>query len=96
MNKRRLIRVPIHLDLWLDAVRQDSEHPAYKCVEGIPQDAEFISSGFDEQARVTYLIFRHDSFAEVEPSEQLPEFVPMLQYHDAFYSGGLFPYPHEN
>ena len=73
-NSRRLIRVGVSFELLFALMRKSYrvEH-GIECIEGLPDDAEFVESYTDLQSRILYLVFRHESFAEGEPGDMIPE-----------------------
>ncbi len=43
-----------------------------RCVEGLPEGAEFLSSHFDIRTQCVVLTFQHESFMDVEPGSTIP------------------------
>lgn len=75
MNKsRRIVRVGMSFDLLLDIMRLGYKiENGIECIEGIPEDAEYIDAYCDNQTRILYLVFRHPTFDEVELGHTIPE-----------------------
>jgi len=71
----RVVLVPISLDLMVDWFKEGNEIHAY-CSEGLPQDAEFVGSAYDERTGIVYLKFHHPSFHDTEPGSPLERFSP--------------------
>ena len=70
----RVKRVDTSDTLLQQWITQGNETPAMVCTEGLPEGAEFVSSGYEGPlgAGIVYLVFRHDSFEDVPPGEDLP------------------------
>jgi len=75
MNKsRRMVRVGMTFDLLFDIMRLGYKiENGIECIEGIPEDAEYIDSYADNSARILYLVFRHSTFEEVKLGDVIPE-----------------------
>ena len=73
MLERRLARVAISHDLLFDLMTEGHVNiRPWKVAEGIPSDAVFISSHFDERNMQAYLTFTHPSFHEVPVGSVIP------------------------
>ena len=77
-NERRLVAVPIHIDLMIDMMREGytTGPGAITCTKGLPEDAVCISSYHDWIRNLGMLVFYHDSFDVVPPNEELPIVTP--------------------
>jgi len=68
----RVKRVDTSDTLLQQWITQGNETPAMVCTEGLPEGAEFVSSGFELGLGIAYMVFRHDSFEDVPLGEDLP------------------------
>lgn len=75
--KRRLVAVSMDNAI-TDSIFRNGYIPPL-VVEGVPKDAVMIGSTFDLVTNHTRIIYQHDSFAEVEPGEMIPDFYPLLR-----------------
>ena len=75
MNKRRrIVRVGMSFDLLFDIMEFGYRiENGIECIEGVPGDAEFVDSYVDTSTRILYLVFRHQTFDEVEFGAMIPE-----------------------
>lgn len=76
MNNKRMVRVQISQELWVEMVRQDwtTGDRIITCTEGLPVDAIFAGSTFDPLDMSSYLFFTHPTFAEVLEGQPVPLF----------------------
>lgn len=90
---RRLVRVafnPHHMKLLFT----QGKEVHLKCVEGLPEDAEWVGEYFDQQTCRVFFIFRHESFEPIPPYLMLPElrivteYCPTQRVPDAVYCTG--------
>ncbi len=73
LGNRRLARVAISVDLLKDLITVNHEvRGNLKCVKGIPEDAVFIGSSFDDDRQIAYLIFYHQSFDLMPTGSSIP------------------------
>ena len=75
---RKMIRVPIHVDLWRDLLTT-GKTTHVKVLKGIPESAEFTGSYVEYSTQVAYLFFIDESFDEIGATDRVPEFVPVLK-----------------
>ena len=72
-TKRRIVRVGISFQLLVEMVKTDwVSRNGVRCIEGIPPDAEFISSYVSQVEDCAYLVFYHPIFAEVSEGDEIP------------------------
>lgn len=69
---RRLVRVAFDPYFMKQLFTQGKE-VHLKCVEGLPENAEWIGEYFDQQTCRVFFIFRHESFEPIPPYLMLPE-----------------------
>lgn len=74
MKERRLVRVAIYNEFLLEWLTQGHEITLVKTTRGLPPDATFISSQFDDRTLTAFLIFEHESFAPVLVGSEIPYF----------------------
>lgn len=68
-SPRHLMAVPIAFELLLEMLREGFRTKGFECAEGIPTDAQFVSSFVETEpngSRLAYLVFEHESFPLVE------------------------------
>lgn len=69
---RRLVRVAF--DPWyMKQIFTQGREVHLKCVEGLPENAEWVGEYFDQQTCRVFFIFRHESFEPIPPHLMLPE-----------------------
>ena len=68
----RAVRVDISDELFQQWITQGNETAAMVCTEGLPEGAEFVTSGFELGLGIAYMVFQHDSFEDVPLGEDLP------------------------
>ena len=70
----RLARVSISIELWQQWMTEGNRSFEFECTEGLPEGAEFMhfSQGHSKYGDVS-LVFRHDSFEDVELGREIPE-----------------------
>ena len=75
MNKsRRMVRVGMSFDLLFDIMSKGYRiENGIECIEGLPEDVEYVESYVDSLTRILYLVFRHPTFRKVELGEVIPE-----------------------
>ena len=69
---RRLVRIafdPHHMKLLFT----QGKEAHLKCVEGLPENAEWVGEYFDNITCRVFFIFRHESFEPIPPHLMLPE-----------------------
>ena len=71
MNKRRLVRVPVSLELLVELCKSGHE-VSVKVTDGLPENAEFVCSTFDATGLTAYLVFYSPLFEEVLPHAEIP------------------------
>jgi len=65
-TRRKLVRVAVSADLIHELIFQDHElKSGLRVVRGLPKDALFVGSSFNELELIVYFFFSHDSFDEV-------------------------------
>lgn len=70
---RNVACVRISLTLLVEMMREGySVERGLECVQGVPADANFVSSFFDHTRQCGVLVFQHNLFAEVQEGELLP------------------------
>ena len=75
MRERRLVKVAITFDLLFEWLTQGNEITGIlKTTQGLPPDAVFIASWFDDRKMQAYLMFEHDSFSIVPYGGEIPYF----------------------
>ena len=73
MRERKLVRVLIVFPLLLEWLTQDNKIKGIlETTQGLPSDALFISSYYDEKKMQAVLIFEHESFAPISYGEEIP------------------------
>ena len=74
----RLARVSISIELWQDWMTEGFQVGGLECTEGLPEGAEFIRflEGQNKHGDVS-LMFRHESFEDVELGREIPE-IPVM------------------
>lgn len=78
-EKRPLVRVPISSTLLFDMFTKGWESGPIRCVDGLPKGARFINSYFDADKHVAFVVFEHESFADVAAGEIIPEIRVMFE-----------------
>lgn len=79
-TKRRLVKVALSKDWLLDFIIQDNEIVGIvKTIKGIPKDAKFIGSTFDDTNLQACIICEHPDFRELQEGEQIPYFDVVMQ-----------------
>jgi hypothetical protein len=74
MHERRLARVAISFELLLDMMTEGYEVlGGVRVVKGVPKDAQFVFSQFDEDKLTAYLVFTHPDFAPIQPGQTIPD-----------------------
>jgi len=79
---RNVARVAVSYTLFLDMITEGWSTRPYemlRCTVGIPKNAVFVGSLFDEQTMTAYLILTHPSFAEVEEGQTIPTLTVAIQ-----------------
>ena len=73
-SNRRIVRVgisfPLLFNIMQKGYRTNSE---IECTDGLPEGSEYIYSYVDSHTQALYMVFRHDSFDEVEVGAIIPE-----------------------
>jgi hypothetical protein len=72
MRERRLAQVAITSELLFEMFTQGFEIELVRTTKGLPKDASFVSSYFDEKTMTALLTFEHDSFSLVSPGMVIP------------------------
>ena len=75
MNKsRRMVRVGMSFDLLFDIMSKGYRiENGIECIEGLPEDVEYLDSYVDNYTRILYLVFRHPTFEDIELGKTIPE-----------------------
>ena len=68
----RLVKVPVSLELWQEMVTVGYQSRPFKCVEGLPEGAELVSSYYDGKRATTILVFHHESFTDIPTGARIP------------------------
>lgn len=75
MRERRLVKVNITFDLLFEWLTQGNEiKGVIETTKGLPEDAVFIASQFDDRCMQASLIFEHESFSPVPVGSEIPYF----------------------
>lgn len=74
--ERRLMRVRMSIEFMQQFMTQGTELECVRVTKGIPADAVFIASMFDQSRMEASLVFSHESFPLVAAGEEIPEFTP--------------------
>jgi hypothetical protein len=73
MLERRLVYVAVSFEFLIEMMTAGWKLlGAVQTVKGLPKDAQFITSRFDEKTMSGYLLFSHESFKPVEPGHEIP------------------------
>ena len=73
-NTGRLVRIGISFELLFDIIRLGYRiENGIECIEGIPDDAEYVYAYTDDNDKILYLVFSHPTFEEVSPGSMIPE-----------------------
>ena len=75
---RKFVRDPSNEEFIIDVCKENFDTGGFriKCVEGLPEDACLIGSYSYQESATGYLMFSHESFAEVPLGEIIPTFTP--------------------
>jgi hypothetical protein len=79
---RRLVRVAISdclLQEWITQGYSIGHPDKIVCEKGLPEGATLVNSYYDGQRGEAYLIYQHESFAEVPLAEKIPYFTPQFR-----------------
>ena len=68
----RLMRIALSLPIWEEMVVKGWKTEGMKCVEGLPEGAELVSSYYDGLKSTAYLIYHHPSFANLHEGAVIP------------------------
>jgi hypothetical protein len=84
MRERRLVYVAVAFEFLLEMMAEGfTILGANKTTKGLPKDAVFISSRFDEKTMAAYLLFEHESFEPVLIGSEIPIIdIHMTKYYD--------------
>jgi hypothetical protein len=75
MRERRLVKVAITFELLFEWLTQDNEVTGpLKTTKGLPPNAVFVASFFDDRKMEAFLMFEHDSFPIVQYGGEIPYF----------------------
>lgn len=76
----RLARAGISIELWQEWMTEGYRSGGLECTEGLPDGAEFVyfAQGHDAKLGDVSLVFRHDSFEDVELGREIPELLVMF------------------
>lgn len=74
---RKLMRIRTSLDVLQSLATQGHTLPkaTIRCIIGLPADANYVSSYFDNRTFEGWLIFHSESFAPVLDGAEIPELV---------------------
>jgi hypothetical protein len=80
----RAVRVGVSWQLLFEMLTEGWKIEHCECIKGLPNDAEYVRGYTRELGGVVekpdvFLVFTHDSFADIEPGEVIPEFTPEFQ-----------------
>lgn len=79
---RRMVRVPVHFDLFTHMITKGKTFLPQICTKGLPDDADFVGSYFDVNKMISYFFFRSDEFEEIGEADPVPEFVPAFSAYE--------------
>lgn len=84
MPERRVAKVAIHFDLLFQWLTQDNEiRGLLKTTKGLPKDAKYVGSMFDQRTMEAWLIFAHDSFPLIVEGGEIPYYaIEFTQYRE--------------
>lgn len=71
MRERRLAQVAIESSFLIEMFTQGFEMELVRVTKGLPKDASFVSSYFNEKTMTAYLTFEHESFPIVFPGMEI-------------------------
>lgn len=71
-NSKRLVCVRVSQPFLIYLFTKGNKTSAVECVEGLPEGAKFHNSYYEWESNSAYLVFSHESFAEVPDGEKLP------------------------
>ena len=77
MSMRRLVKVAVSNIIIIDLFKKGwnpCEDGFIICTTGIQEDAVFMNAYTEPGKRTVYFVFEHDSFPEVAPGEEIPEY----------------------
>lgn len=82
-RKRRIVSVLMTPDLIIELMTAGYKSPGpIECVKGIPKDAEFVGTIFDERRNAVRFLFTHPSFKPIGLGEIIPdEEVTLITHH---------------
>lgn len=71
MNKRQLMKYPVTTKDMIKIITEGNIK-AFICTKGVPKDAVYMFTEFDEHSKNCYLVFSHPSFYELEIDHAIP------------------------
>jgi hypothetical protein len=79
MRNRRMVRVPITIQLLQGFIVHGMKNLNISVDSGIPEDAQYVGSTTDERNLTAYLFFSHPSFDEIPEGQMIPDRLPIIQ-----------------
>ena len=78
---KRCKLVPVSFEILLEMITEGWTTGDYviTCTKGLPKDAQFVRSWYDEMRGQALLVFYHPDFPEVDTTVYLDYFVPEFQ-----------------
>ena len=67
----RIVKVPILTWRFQDLITAGTGK-AMQCAKGLPEGAEFVRSYVNEETSIAWLVFQHESFADIPPGGHAP------------------------
>ena len=60
--------IAVHADLWRDIMTQGNV-ALFKVAKGLPKDAQYVRTWYDDKKGIVYFVFAHPTFPEIEHNE---------------------------
>jgi hypothetical protein len=82
----RLVNVRVSIHLWQEIMTEGWSIPndgvtRLECLEGLPEGAELVSSGYDTNTNCVILTFHHESFENIPVGGMPSQLDPVFKEH---------------